>query len=68
MARGRQKTPRMVVIGGGLWFAAAGDTARLSCTMLVTRQWTVIEKNDAGRVFVPWDEIDVRWPLLRRAA
>ena len=31
-------------------------------------QWTVIEKNDAGRVFVPWDEIDVRWPLLRQAA
>ncbi len=26
-------------------------------------QWTVIEKNQAGRVFVPWDEIDVRWPL-----
>lgn len=31
-------------------------------------QWTVIEKNDAGRVFVPWDEIDVRWPLLKQAA
>ncbi len=31
-------------------------------------QWTVIEKNDAGRVFVPWSEIDVRWPLLKRAA
>ena len=31
-------------------------------------QWTVIEKNDAGLVFVPWDEIDVRWPLLRQAA
>ena len=26
-------------------------------------EWTVIEKNDAGLVFVPWDEIDVRWPL-----
>ena len=31
-------------------------------------QWTVIEKNDAGQVFVPWSEIDVRWPLLKRAA
>ena len=30
-------------------------------------QWTVIEKNDAGRVFVPWDEIDVRWPLQTAA-
>ena len=26
-------------------------------------QWTVIEKNDAGLVFVPWNEMDVRWPL-----
>ena len=31
-------------------------------------QWTVIEKNEAGRVLVPWDEIDVRWPLLKHAA
>ena len=31
-------------------------------------QWLVIEKDEAGRVFVPWDEIDVRWPLLRQAA
>jgi predicted transcriptional regulator len=26
-------------------------------------EWTVIEKNDDGLVLVPWDEIDVRWPL-----
>ena len=31
-------------------------------------EWTVIEKDDTGRVFVPWDEIDVRWPLLKKAA
>ena len=31
-------------------------------------QWTVIEKNAAARVFVPWDEIDVRWPLVKQAA
>ena len=31
-------------------------------------EWTVIDKNEAGRVFVPWDEIDVRWPLLKQAA
>lgn len=26
-------------------------------------EWMVIEKNAEGLVFVPWDEIDVRWPL-----
>lgn len=31
-------------------------------------EWTVIEKDDSGKVLVPWDEIDVRWPLLRHAA
>ena len=31
-------------------------------------EWTVIEKDAAGRVFVPWDEIKVRWPLLKQAA
>ena len=31
-------------------------------------QWMVIEKDAAGRIFVPWDEIDVRWPLVREAA
>jgi predicted transcriptional regulator len=30
-------------------------------------EWTVIEKNHEGRVFVPWDEIDVRWPLQAAA-
>ena len=28
----------------------------------------VIEKDEAGRIFVPWDEIDVRWPLVKDAA
>jgi predicted transcriptional regulator len=31
-------------------------------------QWLVIEKDEAGHVFVPWDEIDVRLPLVQRAA
>lgn len=26
-------------------------------------EWMVIDKDDTGRVFVPWDEIDVRLPL-----
>lgn len=30
--------------------------------------WLVIEKNEAGKIFVPWDEIDVQWPLQRLAA
>jgi predicted transcriptional regulator len=30
--------------------------------------WMVIEKDETGKVFVPWDEIDVRWPLLKQAA
>ena len=29
----------------------------------LNRERTAIEKNHAGRVFAPWDEIDVRWPL-----
>ena len=31
-------------------------------------EWTVIKKDEAGKVYVPWDEIDVRWPLLKQAA
>ncbi len=31
-------------------------------------EWTVIDQDEEGRVFVPWDEIDVRWPLIGRAA
>lgn len=31
-------------------------------------EWMVIEKDETGRVYVPWDEIDVRWPLLKQVA
>ena len=30
-------------------------------------EWMTIEKNAEGLVFVPWDEIDVRWPLAMAA-
>ena len=30
-------------------------------------EWMVLEKDEQGRVFVPWDEIDVRLPLLKAA-
>ncbi|TRW95894.1 hypothetical protein [Candidatus Methylobacter oryzae] len=31
-------------------------------------EWLVVEKDASGKVFVPWDEIDVRCPLLSRVA
>ncbi|MDO9012872.1 MAG: hypothetical protein Q7U78_13870 [Gallionella sp.] len=31
-------------------------------------EWMVIEKDASGKVFVPWDEIDIQWPLQRLAA
>ncbi len=31
-------------------------------------EWLVNEKDESGKVFVPWDEIDVRWPLVKHAA
>lgn len=33
----------------------------------VLSEWLVIEKDEMGKVFVPWDEIDVRWPLKKAA-
>ncbi len=30
-------------------------------------EWLVIEKDEQGKVFVPWDEIDVRLPLAATA-
>ena len=30
-------------------------------------EWMVVEKDESGKVFVPWDEIAVRWPLLKKA-
>jgi predicted transcriptional regulator len=31
-------------------------------------EWTVVERGADGQVWVPWDEIDLRLPLARRAA
>lgn len=31
-------------------------------------EWLVIEKDEDDKLFVPWDEIAVRWPLLKQAA
>lgn len=38
-----------------------GDVAALM-------EWLAIERNEDGRVFVPWDEIEVHLPLLGKAA
>ncbi|MDQ5908999.1 MAG: hypothetical protein QG599_1093 [Pseudomonadota bacterium] len=41
-------------------------TVRQDVTALM--EWTVIDQDEDQRVFVPWDEIEVRWPLMQRAA
>lgn len=38
-----------------------GDVTALS-------EWLAIERDEAGSVFVPWDEIDVRVPLQHKTA
>jgi len=34
----------------------------------ILSDWLVISKDDSGKVFVPWDEIDVRMALATQAA
>lgn len=34
----------------------------------ILTEWMVINKDEAGKVFVPWDEIDVRMALIKQAA
>lgn len=36
--------------------------------MTILTEWMVIGKDAAGKVFVPWDEIDVRMALTKQAA
>jgi predicted transcriptional regulator len=31
-------------------------------------EWMVVSKDESGKVFVPWDEIDVRMALTKQAA
>ncbi|MGH9381480.1 MAG: hypothetical protein ACRD2Z_12810 [Thermoanaerobaculia bacterium] len=38
-----------------------GDVAAL-------KEWLAVERDDDGRVFVPWDEIDLRLPLQHMTA
>jgi len=34
----------------------------------ILSDWLVISKDDSGKVYVPWDEIDVRMALATQAA
>ena len=34
----------------------------------ILSEWLVIGKDESGKVYVPWDEIDVRMALTRQAA
>lgn len=34
----------------------------------ILAEWLVVSKDENGRVFVPWDEIDVRMALVKQAA
>ncbi|MCU0791097.1 MAG: HTH domain-containing protein [Nitratireductor sp.] len=34
----------------------------------VLSDWLVVSKDEAGKVYVPWDEIDVRLALVKQAA
>ena len=36
--------------------------------VITLMEWTVIDQDEDQRVFVPWDEIEVRWPLIQHAA
>ena len=36
--------------------------------VVMLMEWGVIRKNEDKKVFVPWDEIDVRWPILKDVA
>jgi hypothetical protein len=40
---------------------AQGDVAALV-------EWTAVERGADGRLWVPWDEVDMRLPLARQAA
>ena len=44
------------------------DYKNVRSDVVMLMEWHVIEKNENKNVFVPWDEIDVRWPILKDVA
>jgi len=44
------------------------DEAEVAGDVAALLDWTVLERQADGRVWVPWDEVDLRLPLARRAA
>ncbi|CAK0740451.1 HTH domain-containing protein [Gammaproteobacteria bacterium] len=33
----------------------------------ILMEWMLVEQDDSGQIFIPWDEIDIHWPLLKKA-
>jgi predicted transcriptional regulator len=44
------------------------DDAEVRSDVAALMEWTVVERGADGQVWVPWDEVDLRMPLARRAA
>lgn len=45
----------------------ARDETSVHEDVAVMMEWHVIEQDETSCVFVPWDEIQMRWPLLKAA-
>lgn len=48
--------------------ALAAITAMCTKDVSILSDWLVISKDESGKIYVPWDEIDVRMALAKRAA
>lgn len=61
----RERGPMRVA---GLARALGRDYKNVHGDVAALAEWLAVERGDDGRVSVPWDEIDVRLPLVRVAA
>ena len=53
--------PELTSLQGAAYGNIEADVAALV-------EWLAIEQDETGRLFVPWDEIDVHFPLISKAA
>lgn len=44
------------------------DESEVQGDVAALLEWTVVERRADGRLWVPWDEVDMRLPLARQAA
>ncbi len=44
------------------------DYKNVRTDVIALIEWGVIEKDETDKVLVPWDEIDVKWPILKDVA